>query len=128
MPDLGNRANVMGPQPIAHRAEIPSGVIATANKIIDLVSRGDSADIEALAIERARSDAEALAKASSGRDIRDKDIAAIARTNKHYWIKARLSDASGAKPIVFQIRLGENDGRWMIWEAMNLTNSSPWTR
>ncbi len=128
MPDLGNRANVMGPQPIAHRAEIPSEVIAAANKILDLVARGDIPGIEALAIERARSDAAALAKASSGREMRDKNIAAVARTNKHYWIKARLGDASGAKPIVFQIRLGESDGRWMIWEAMNLTDSSPWTR
>jgi len=128
MPDLGNRANVMGPQPIAHRAEIPSEVIAAAQHILDLVARGDTAGMEALAIDRARADAVALAKASSGRDINDKDIAAIARTNKHYWIKARLGDASGAKPIVFQMRLGESDGRWMIWEAMNLTDTSPWTR
>ncbi len=128
MPDLGNRANVMGPQPIAQRAPIPAAMSAAAEHVLELIAAGDSAGLQEMAVERARADAGALAQGVRPGVYNDHKIIAQARANQHYYIKARITGPDAA-PILIQVRLGAHEGHWMIWEAKNLTGRrSAWTK
>ncbi len=128
MPDLGNRANVMGPQPIAQPLPIPPGVTAASERIVKLIAAGDCAGLVAMAVERARADAGALAHGVRAGAYNNHEIVGQARANQHYYVKARLIGPDAA-PMLIQVRLGEQDGRWMIWEATNLTGRrSAWTK
>jgi len=56
------------------------------------------------------------------------EIIATARVNHHHYVKARLLGAR-AEPFTVQFRLGEHEGDWRVWEAMNLTGRrGAWTR
>jgi hypothetical protein len=128
MPELGNRANVMGPQPIAQRSPVPAAMTAAAEQVLKLIESGDRAGLEAMAFERARADASALAQGVQPGMYDEHEIVAQARANQHYYIKARII-GPGAAPILIQIRLGEHEGRWVIFEAKNLTGRrSAWTK
>ena len=46
MPDLGERGNVMGPQPIAAIVEPPAEMFAAAEHLLKALMRGDLASVE----------------------------------------------------------------------------------
>ncbi len=128
MPDLGNRANVMGPQPIAQRSPVPAEMTAAAERVLELIAAGDRIGLEAMAMERARAEAGGLAQGVRAGLYDRHEIVAQARANRHYYVKARII-GPGAAPILIQVRLGEHEGRWMIWEAKSLTGRrSAWTK
>ncbi len=129
MPDLGFRKNVMGPQPIAERTATPPEMLEAANRFLQLLAEADADGLCAMTVEQTRDEVSRLAEAvRQAGPYNENRIVASARTNRHYWIKAELK-ASGAKPFLVQLRLGEHDGRWKIWETMNLTDArSAWTR
>jgi hypothetical protein len=126
MPDLGNRANVNGPQPIAQRKQPPAAMLETAERVLRLLAAGKGAELAELALpEEQKYVAEMAEKAASGK-YNKHEIIATARVNEQYFVKARLS---GERPFTVQFRLGQKDGRWMIWEANNLTGRrSGWTQ
>jgi len=128
MPDLGERGNVMGPQPIAARKPVPPAMLEAADRVLKLLAEGKQAELAAMATgSGAREIAEVAAAVKPG--LYDShEIIATARVNSHHYVKARLS---GAKTGAFtvQFRLGEHEGRWVIWDAMNLTGRrGAWTR
>ncbi len=128
MPELGNRANVMGPQPIAHRKPTPPAVKEAAEHVLKLLAEGARAELEALAMPAALSAVAALGAAAHAGAYDKRETIAIARINQHYYLKASLT-GTNVQPLIVQIRLGERDGRWMIWEANNLTGCrSGWSR
>ncbi len=128
MPDMGIRGNVLGPQPIAARKPVPDEVLATVARVMDLLARGSREELAALAVERERDALARLASAVEPGNYDRREIVGTARTNDHYWIKARMSGAGGT-PFLFQLRLGLNGDRWAVWQAINLTGlRSAWTR
>lgn len=128
MPDLGNRGNVMGPQPIDERRPVAPEMLAAAERVVGLLAAGRRADLEALAAPDARAEVAALAAAVEPGVYDSHRIIGQARVNHHYYVKIRL-DAPAAAPCTVQFRLGELDGRWLIWEAINLSGRrSGWTR
>jgi hypothetical protein len=128
MPDMGFRDNVMGPQPIAKRTPVPQSLLDTVARILDLVIDGKGAELVRTTVDTAKAETAELAAAIKPGSYRDKAVVAIARTNEHYWIKARLTGPD-AKPFTFQFRLGPDGDGWIIWQATNLSDSrSAWTR
>ena len=121
MPDMGFRDNVMGPQPIAHRKAIPESVLETVWGILDLLANGKAAEVSALAVDSAKDEVASLAAAVKPRIYSDRSIVGTARTNEHYWIKAKLTGVD-AKPFTLQLRMGPSGDRLMIWEATNLSD------
>jgi hypothetical protein len=121
MGDMGYRDNVMGPQPIAQRKPIPEAVLETAHHILDLLASGKGAAASAMAVDSAKDEIASLAAAIKPGIYRDKSIVGTARTNQHYWIKAKLTGAD-AKPFTLQLRIGSSEDRWLIWEATNLSD------
>jgi len=128
MPDLGERANVMGPQPRAARSSVPPDLLEAANHVLDLLASGDFGALAALATPAAAGELDQLARAIKPGHYSRHQIIATARLNYHYYIKARLF-GDRAEPFTVQYRLGRQDGRWMIWEAMDLSGGkTAWTR
>jgi hypothetical protein len=121
MPDMGFRDNVMGPQPIAHRKAIPESVLETVHKILDLLASGKSAAVSALAVDSAKDEVASLAAVIKPGIYNEKNIVATARTNDHFWIKAKLTGPD-ARPFTLQLRMGPSGDRLMIWEATNLSD------
>jgi len=125
---MGYRDNVMGPQPIATRKPIPQSLLETVARILDLLADGKGGELTAMAVDTAKDETGKLAAAVKAGVYNDKSVIATARTNEHYWIKAKLIGPD-AKPITFQLRLGPDGGKWLIWEATNLSDArSGWTR
>jgi hypothetical protein len=128
MPDMGYRDNVMGPQPIAERKSIPESLLETVRHILDLLANGKSGEVSAMAVDTAKEETASLASSVKAGVYNDKSIVATARTNEHYWIKAKLIGPD-AKPLTVQFRMGPDGDRWLIWEASNLSDApSAWTR
>jgi hypothetical protein len=128
MPDMGYRDNVMGPQPIATRKQIPEGLLTTVGRILDLLADGNRSELVAMAVDSAKDETVGLASALKAGTYSDKSVIAIARTSEHYWVKAKLTGPD-AKPFTLQLRLGPDGDRWVIWQATNLSDSrSGWTR
>jgi len=128
MPDMGYRDNVMGPQPISQRKPIPQTLLDTVARILDLLAAGTGTELSAMAVDTAKDETARLAAAVKAGTYNDKSVLATARTNEHYWIKARMSGPD-AKPLIVQFRLGLEGDNWRIWEATNLSDSrSAWTR
>ncbi|MGH7863730.1 MAG: hypothetical protein ACREQB_01990 [Candidatus Binataceae bacterium] len=128
MADLGNRANVMGPQPIIALKPKPPAMLAAAERVLRLLADGNKGELQMLATGRARAEIGSIADAIRGREYAQVEIVGIARTTDHYWIKARLGGGK-AEPFLVQFRLGANDGSWTIRAAANLTGKrSGWTR
>jgi hypothetical protein len=121
MPDMGFRDNVMGPQPIAQRKPIPEAVMEAARHVLDLLANGKSAEASAMAVDTAKEEVASLAAAIRPGVYNDKIIVGTARTNAHFWIKARLTGPD-AKPFTVQLRMGAKGDRLMIWEATNLSD------
>ena len=128
MPDLGNRSSVMGPQPIAERFVVPPAMLAGADHILELLAQGRRAELEALAAAKATGELRQLMDAIAPGAYQSHKIIAHAKANNHYYLKARLFGARAA-PFTLQLRLGEHEGRWVIWEAVNLSGGhTAWTR
>jgi hypothetical protein len=127
MPDLGNRANVMGPQPIGQPKPLPPAMLEAAERVMGLIAGGKFDEIAAMAAPDAVGIDELRENIRPGKYDK-RGIVGCARVNEHYFVKAQLT-GPGVEPYTFQIRLGEHQGRWKIWEAMNLSGRrSAWTR
>ncbi len=128
MPELGNRANVMGPQPIGARHSLPPDMLALGERILDLLAAGKRTELEALAAPKGSTELRELIDAVAPGVFDRHEIVGHAKVNKHYYVKARLHSRS-VEPFTFQMRLGEHEGHWAIWEAVNLTGGrTAWTR
>jgi hypothetical protein len=128
MSNLGERINVMGPQPIFSRSEIPAAMIATAEKILDLMAAGDADGLIAMAAPSREGELATVGAAVKPGTYDRHEIIATARINYHHYIKARLYGPR-AQPFTVQFRLGEHEGEWRVWEASNLTGiRGAWTR
>jgi hypothetical protein len=128
MPDLGNRARAIGPQPIAERFIVPPAMLAATDHILQLLAEGRRAELEALVVVRAAAELRKLTDAIAPGAYQSHKIIAHAKINNHYYVKARLFGESAA-PFTLQFRLGEHEGRWVIWEAYNLAGGcTAWTR
>ena len=128
MPDLGERGNVMGPQPIAPIVEPPAEMFAAAEHLLNALMRGDHASIEAMTPPHVRDEMMQIAKAIAPGKYDKFELIGRARVSRHYFLKAQLTGA-GVEPFKFQFRLGETDGKWTVREALNLTGRrSAWTR
>jgi hypothetical protein len=120
MPDLGERANVMGPQPILRRKAVPPAMLEAADHVLELLAACKSAELAALAMPQVSSDVAEVSAAVRPEAYDHHEIIATARIKDHHFVKARLHGPRTA-PFNVMFRLGEHDGRWMIWDAVNLT-------
>jgi len=128
MGDMGYRDNVMGPQPIAARKSIPEALLKTVDQILDLLASGKGAETSSMAVDSAKDEVARLAAAVKAGVYNDKGIVGTARTNDHYWIKAKLTGPD-TKPLIIQFRMGPNGDNWIIWQVTNLSEArSAWTR
>ncbi len=128
MPDLGNRSSATGPQPIADRFVVPPAMLAAADHILELLAHSRRAELEALVAAKATGELRGLMDAIAPGAYQSHEIIAHAKANNHYYLKARLFGAR-ATSFTLQLRLGEHEGRWIIWEAVNLSGGrTAWTR
>jgi hypothetical protein len=128
MSDLGDRMNVMGPQPIIKRFVIPPEMIAAAERVLTLLAASDTAAVASMAAPGREADLSALAAAVKAGIYDRHQIIATARVNFHHYVKARLYGPR-VEPFTMQLRLGEHNGEWRVWEAQNLTGRrGAWTR
>ena len=56
MPDLGERGNVMGPQPIGKIVEPPAAMLAAAGQLLAAILRNNLAAAEAMTTQDARAE------------------------------------------------------------------------
>jgi hypothetical protein len=129
MADLGVRANVMGPQPIAQVRKAPEAMVQAAERLIAALMRGARDEVAELTHEQARDQMSKLADAIPRGAYDNFKIIGGARVANHFFTKARLTGPS-AQPFTFQFRMGEgDDGKWTVREAANLTGvRSGWTK
>lgn len=128
MPDLGERGNVTGPQPIAQIVEPPAAMLAAARSLLNALMRGDRAGVEAMTAEQAREDMGRIANEIKPGKYDKFELIGRGRISRHYFLKARLT-GTDAPPFTIQFRLGEDDGKWTVREALNLTERrSGWTK
>jgi hypothetical protein len=128
MPELGIRGNVMGPQPIAKRQPLPPEMLQAADKVIAILARGDADGLAAISAPAVASEVRAIAGAIKPGSYTGHEIAAAARVIHHYYIKVRMF-GDGVEPFTIQFRIGQRDGKWLLWEVINLTGRrAAWTR
>jgi hypothetical protein len=128
MPDLGERGNVMGPQPIASIVQPPAEMLAAAEHLLNALIRGDHASVEAMTPAHVRDEMMLVAKEIAPNSYDKFELIGRARVAQHYFLKAQLI-GPGAEPFKFQFRLGATDGKWTVREALNLTGRrSAWSR
>jgi hypothetical protein len=128
MPDLGERGNVMGPQPIGKVVEPPAAMLAAAGQLLAALLRGDFAFAEQMTTAQARADIAGITKALKPGAYDKFELIARGRVAHHYFLKARLTGRDVA-PFTIQFRLGEDNGKWTVREVLNLTGRrSAWTK
>lgn len=128
MSDLGDRVNVMGPQPIAQRSELPAAMLAAARRVLERLAAGDVAGLAELATPAGAGELAAAAAAVKPGVYDRLEIIATARVNAHHYVKGRMHGPR-AEAFTVQFRLGEYAGEWRVWEATNLTGKrGAWTR
>lgn len=128
MPDLGERGNVMGPQPIGKVVEPPAAMLAAAAELLTAIMRGDLASAEAMTTQQAREDIARITHALKPGAYDKYELIGRGRVARHYFLKARLT-GNNAQPITIQFRLGEDAGKWTVREVLNLTGRrSAWTK
>jgi len=128
VPDLGERGNVTGPKPIARIVEPPAAMLAAARSLLDALMRGDRAGVEAMTAEQAREDMGRIANEIKPGKYDKSELIGRGRISRHYFLKARLT-GTDAPRFTIQFRLGEDDGKWTVREALNLTGRrSGWTK
>ena len=128
MSSLGERVNVLGPQPIFERFATPPAMLAAAERILNLIAAGDAEALRGMATATGAAELAAVAAAVRPGIYDRHEIIATARINYHHYVKARLYGPR-AEPFTLQFRLGEEAGEWRVWEAINLTGRrGAWTR
>jgi hypothetical protein len=128
MPDLGERGNVMGPQPIGKVVEPPAAMLAAAAELLTAIMQGDLASAEAMTSQQAREDIARIAHALKPGAYDKYEVIGRGRVARHYFLKARLT-GNDAQPFTIQFRLGEDAGKWTVREVLNLTGRrSAWTK
>ncbi len=128
MPELGDRSRAIGPQPLGQRSAPPPAMLAAADRILDLLAQRDRAMLNGMVVEKAAAELAALIDSIPPAAYVSHRIVAHAKANDHYYVKARLFGET-AEPFTLQLRLGARGGRWLIWEALNLTGGrTAWTR
>jgi len=128
MPDLGERGNVMGPQPIGKIVEPPAAMRAAAGQLLRAIMNGDRSAAEAMTTPQAREDIVRITSAFKPGAYDKFELIGRGRVAKHYFLKARLTGGD-APPITIQFRLGEDNGKWTVREVLDLTGRrSGWTK
>jgi hypothetical protein len=128
MPDLGERGNVMGPQPSGKIVEPPAAMLAAAGQLLAAMLRNDLAAAEAMTTQEARPEIAGITSALKAGAYDKFELVGRGRVAKHYFLKARLT-GNDAAPIMIQFRLGEDGGKWTVREVLNLTGRrSGWTK
>jgi hypothetical protein len=128
MAELGIRGNVMGPQPIAQRTPLPPAMLEAAERVLAMLKRGDREGLLAISAPAAAHSLGVVAAAIAPGLYDRHEVIATARVIHHYYVKARLF-GDGIEPLTIQIRLGDKDGTWLVWEALNLSGRrAAWTR
>jgi hypothetical protein len=128
MPDLGKRANVMGPQPLGPIKEPAPEMTAAIDRFLTVLMAGNRDEALAMTHERARERVAQIAAAISPGVYNHSRILGRARVVEHYFVKARLSGSKG-ESLTLQFRIGAEGGRWTIREAADLTKvRSAWTK
>jgi hypothetical protein len=128
MPDLGERGNVMGPQPIGKIVAPPAAMLAAAGQLLAAMMRGDLAAAEAMTTQQARADIARITNELKAVAYDKFELVGRGRVAKHYFLKARLT-GDAAPPTMIQFRLGEDGGKWTVREVLNLTGRrSGWTK
>ena len=128
MPDLGERGNVMGPQPIGKIAEPPPAMLAAGEHLVNSIMHGDRAAAEAMTSSTAREDIARILDATRSCAYNKFEVIGQARVAKHHYLKVRLSGGE-EPPFTIQFRLAEENGQWNVREAVNLTGRrSGWTK
>jgi len=128
MPDLGNRANVMGPQPLGPIKQPPPELMAAVDRFLAVLMAGNRDAALAMTDERARDRVAQIADAIKAGVYKQTRILGRARVAEHYFVKARLSGSQG-ESLTLQFRIGAECGRWTIREAADLTKMrSAWTK
>ena len=128
MPDLGNRAKVMGPQPIGPIKQSPPAMMAAIDRFLAFLMEGNPAEALAMTDEPARDRVAKIAGAIKPGVYKQTHILGKARVVEHYFVKARLSGSTG-ESVTLQFRIGPEGGRWTVREAADLTNvRSAWTK
>ena len=90
MPDLGERGNVMGPQPIAPIVQPPAEMLAAAEHLLNALIRGDHASVEAMTPPHVRDEMMLVAKEIPPNKYDRFELIGRARVAKHYFLKAQL--------------------------------------
>ena len=128
MPDLGERGNVMGPQPIGKIVEPPAAMMAAAKRLLTALSKEIARTPKRSRIEsRAKRSLESPMSSRAGR-YDNFELIGRARVAKHYFLKARITGRD-ATPVTLQFRLGEEDGKWQVREIWDLTGRrSGWSK
>jgi hypothetical protein len=128
MAELGIRGNVMGPQPIAERKPLPPEMLEAAERVVTMFERGDSDGLTVVSVPPLAGEVRAIASDITAGRYNRHEIIAAARVIHHYYLKVRLFGDS-VEPFSLQFRLGNKDGKWLIWEIINLTGRrAAWTR
>src|SRR5258708_39626141 len=119
MPDLGERANVMGPQPIMRRTPVPSAMVTAAERVLELLATCKPMELAALAMPQSESNVADIAAAVHPGTSDHHEILATARVKDHHFVKARLPGPR-ADPFTVIFRLGDPGVRLLILNAINL--------
>ncbi len=128
MPDLGKRANGMGPQPLGPIKQPPAEMLVAIDRFLDALIAGRKDEALAMTHEEARDRVGQIADAIKPGVYNDKQILGKARVAEHYFVKARLS-GSKTGSFTLQFRIGSDSGKWTVREAANLTGvKSAWTK
>ena len=107
MADLGERVNVMGPQPISARTVIPPAMIEAAQRVLALIAAGDGAGLAAMATPSGAAELAAVAAAAPAGAYDRHEIIGTARVNNHHFVKARLHGPR-AEAFTVQFRLARS--------------------
>ncbi len=128
MPDLGERGNVMGPQPIGKIVEPPAAMLEAAERLLRALIEGNRVQAEAAANPESREEMARVAAMVAAGTYDSFEFIGRGRVAKHYFLKARITGRN-APPVTIQFRLGEQDGAWQVREILDLTGRrSGWTK
>jgi hypothetical protein len=129
MPDLGNRANVMGPQPIGPVKHPAPEMMAAIDRFLTVLMAAKPDEALAMTDERARERVAQIAGAIKPGVFKQVQVLGRARVAEHYFVKARLSGSKG-ESMTLQFRIGPDGGAgWTVREAADLTDvRSAWTK
>jgi hypothetical protein len=128
MPDLGERGNVNGPQPIGKVAQPPPAMLAAADDLMNAIKSGDRTAAETMTSPALVKDVAGIFDTTRSDTYDRFEVVARARVAHHHFFKVLFSGSDGALSTI-QFRLGEENGRWTVREITNLTGRrSGWSK